>query len=191
MLFADLPDWELPYTSAISIAAVATVIIVVGSALLALVTNRKATDAPNRNPLSLAIYLAFWAIIATLAGSSFWSIFQFGHMSGYALLIHIAAAGGFVFLLLAVATLYLPHGARAGDASFRPDHRWWFARWSAWLLVVSCIVTAGTMFAAMLPILDTQGLVDITAVHRYAGLLAAVAAVLHLYSLICTRLGFR
>ena len=47
------------------------------------------------------------------------------------------------------------------------------------------------MFLSMLPILDTQGLIEMLAVHRYAGLVVVVAAVTHLYTLLMTRMGVR
>ena len=104
---------------------------------------------------------------------------------------HIAAAGAFVFLLLLVAFLFLPSGASSGQAGFTADNRWWLSRWMAWGLIASSLVAAGTMLLSMLPLFGTDALLLVASVHRYAGLVVVVAAIFHVYSLICTRLGFR
>ena len=112
-------------------------------------------------------------------------------MFGYALLAHVGAAGAFVFLLLLIACFYLPRGRDLLGSETTGDNRWWLARLSAWLLVISSIVTAGTMFVSMLPILDTAGLLEFAMLHRYAGLVVVVSAVVHVYALCCTKLGLR
>ncbi|MEZ6075223.1 MAG: hypothetical protein R3C56_05975 [Pirellulaceae bacterium] len=114
-----------------------------------------------------------------------------GQVLGYTLLFHVAASGGFVFLMVAIAFLYLPTGPDYADDRSGRREIWWAARWSAWALVVSSLVAAGTMLVSMLPVLDTQGLLQMATLHRYAGLAVVVSAIFHLYSLTCARLGWR
>ncbi len=184
MLLADLP--KVPFLSVLAIAAAVTLGLIAVGGLFVLATSRHEGSRPGRILLAKLCYLIFIALVAVLSVSSFGSMAQFGHMSGYSLLAHIGASGAFVFLLLAIAYFYLPRG----DESL-PDGRWWVARWSAWGLVVGGILAAGTMFLSMLPILGTDGLLSAAEVHRYGGMLAALSACVHLFALCCVKLGLR
>ncbi len=141
--------------------------------------------------ISRLVYIGYLAIIAVLAISSFGSLVQYGRLSGYALQLHVAAAGGFVFLMAIIAALYLPMSSEAAFESSTLARPWWAVDWSAWALILSSLLAAGTMLLSMLPLLDTQELRDVAVLHRYAGLAVVVAAILHAYSLICRRLGWR
>ena len=101
------------------------------------------------------------------------------------------AAGAFVFLLLVFALIYLPQGPPQPNATVMNAHQWWLNRWSVWALVLGSLVTAGAMFLSMLPVLDTAGLLQAARLHRYAGLFAVVAAIVHSYSLIYYRYRWR
>lgn len=184
-------EFELSFAQLVSAIGIA---LVAGLSLLTLflfATNRKRSNAKHRSIWIRFGYLAFLGTIVILAVTSFASIIQFGHLFGYALLAHVAAAGAFVFLLLLVACFYLPRGSDLLENEAPGDNRWWLARFSAWLLVLSSIMTAGTMFISMLPILDTAGLREFAVLHRYAGVAVVAAAILHLYSLSCTKMGLR
>jgi len=145
----------------------------------------------RRHWFSFALHVAFLAVIAVLAISSFGTLIATWHLLGYPLLLHLTAAGAFVFLLLGFAALYIPQGRPAPDDQAISAHRWWLNRWSIWTLVLAGLVTAGTMFASMLPVLDTAGLLQAATLHRYAGLIVVVAAVTHAYNLVCVRIGWR
>lgn len=150
-------------------------------------TNRYVPIEQRRSRWSLALYAVYLALIAVLAASSFGSILRWGHMSGYALLTHMAAAGAFVFLLMLIAWLYLPHGR----AVRRLETRWWLARWSAWTMVLASLVVIASMLLCMLPLLDTVDMRRMIDVHRYAGLAVVATAAMHAASLCYTRLGWR
>lgn len=183
MLLADMSGLEIPIPQLLLAAGIGVALILVVSGLFVFSTKRQ-QPKPARHWLSRLLYAAYLLAILVLAVSSFGSIVQFGHMSGYALLAHISAAGAFVFLMVAVAILYLPYE----DA---PTDRWWATRWSAWLLIASSIGAAGTMLFSMLPVLDTESMLQVATLHRYAGLTVVVAAVLHLYTSCLVRLGYR
>lgn len=187
MLLAELPS--IAFDSVLTVAPIVLAVVLGLGGLLVCLTSRKVQERPRRNILSLAVYLVFLAVVVGLAVTSFGTIVQFGHMSGYALLLHVTGAGAFVFLLLAIAYLFLPRGD-AGRVS-NNEQRWWVSRWSAWALVIGGILAAGTMFLSMLPVLDTSGLLLAAELHRYAGLVVVAAAIIHLYALCCTRLGLR
>lgn len=182
---------NISFDQALLYSGVGLLIVLAAGALFTLATNRHEARGTRRSFLSRLLYFVFLASICVLAISSFGAILQFGHMQGYALFAHISAAGAFVFLLLAIAWLYLPRGDETTGVRVAGDQRWWVGRWTAWALVISSLVAAGTMFLSMLPILDTAGLLTSAAVHRYAGLAVTAFAALHLFALTCVRFGLR
>lgn len=183
-LIAELP--EIDFTQAMNVAGLGTVALLGLGGLWVLATGRGQRNADGRNWLAKICYLVFTVVVVVLAVSSFGAILTEGHMLGYALLAHMAAAGAFVFLLLAIAYFYLPRGS-----DIPSDNRWWVARWSAWGLVVAGIVTAGTMFLSMLPVLGSEDMLAAIAVHRFSGLIVVVCMVFHFFALCCVRLGLR
>ncbi|MBX3421894.1 MAG: hypothetical protein KF752_10115 [Pirellulaceae bacterium] len=161
----------------------ATAVIAIGGVLV-YTTQRHVSDRRPRGWIATTGYAAFWLAILVLAATAFGSIVQQGHMQRQALLGHLMAAGAFTIFLAVVAVGYLPRGER-------DQNRWWLEKWSAWLLILSGVATAGTMLLGMLPVVDTAGLNNITAVHRWSGLATAVAAMFHLFSLLAGRYGMR
>lgn len=191
MLLADLQSLNVSFTQVLYVAAAVVVVGLVLAALGVLTTNRRAQPSAGRNWFARSIYAVYVVLIIALAATGLGSILRWGHMSGYALLLHVAAAGGFVFLMVAIAVLYLPATANVAVGHDGQLDRWWAIRWSAWVLVLSSLVTAGTMLVSMLPVLDTTGLLQMAMLHRYAGLVVVMAACMHLFSLTCVRLGWR
>lgn len=186
-IFADLSLPAIDFKSAIVPTLGGLAALVVLHAFFVFASGRRRTSA-RLGWLTTSVYALFLVIVAVLAASSLGSIMQFGHMSGYALLAHVSAAGGFTFLLVAIAFLYLPW---AKDDREDIAERWWLVRWSAWGLILSSVAAAATMFLSMLPALDTGGLLQAAEVHRFAGLAVVATAILHTYSLSCTKLGLR
>jgi hypothetical protein len=164
--------------------ALITAAILLLGLLAVLMRNQRRFDAMHRHWLSRLIYTAFLLAVAVLAATSFGSILQEGHMEKYALLVHVTAAAAFVFLLLAVSVTHLPKGPAT-------QMNWWWEKWSIWGLVVSGLLVSATMFLSMLPMLDTSGLLQAVQVHRFAGLATVVFSLLHLFSLIVGRMGWR
>lgn len=176
--------FNLSFVNLLLPAALATIVVVVLLALWVMSTNRRKTDRYERGWISRVAYAAFLVCTVVLAGTSFVSIVQEGHMQHYPLIAHTSAAGAFVFLLVAVSATYLPRGSSTSD-------NWIVERYSAWALVLGSLVTVATMLISMVPILDTEGMNQAMFVHRLAGLSTVIFAVLHLFSLIVGRLGFR
>lgn len=175
---------NLPFSKLVLFAGLATLAIIVFISLLVLATNRKRTERFRRGLISRLSYSAFIACIVVLCATAFGSILREGHMQHYALIAHTTAAGAFVFLLILVASSFLPRGSVTAD-------NWRLERWSVWGLVVASLVTIATMLVSMYPLLETDGLIQAVVVHRYAGLLTAALAAIHLFSLIIGRLGYR
>lgn len=191
ILFGDLSLTQFDFRSILIYSLIGLAVLVVLGGVVVNASKKAVTPAKSRSWFSKLIYLAFLAMVIMLAGSSFGSILQAGHMSGYALIAHLGAAGAFTFLLLAVAVLFAPNGAKPDEAGFTSDGRWWFSRMSAWLLLLSSIAAAGTMFVSMLPILDTQGLLEFAALHRFAGLAVVISSVMHGFAMLCAKSGLR
>ncbi len=185
---ADIALGGLSFSQILIPALIGSLILLGVHACITCASSRKCAKIQPRNWLIVALYFCFLGLVAALGASSFGTIIQEGHMSGYALLAHVTAAGAFTFLLLAIAWLYLPWG---GEGQANMGNRWWLVRWSAWAMVVSGLIAAGTMFLSMLPLLGTPGLLQVAEIHRYAGLVVVVAAIAHAYALGCTRLGLR
>lgn len=164
-----------------------TVVIILLGAIGVLVLGKTRNVPAKPRPWFINVaYLFFSGIVAGLAASSFGSILQQGSMSEYALQAHVALGGAFVFLLLFIAWVYLPSGI--GEGEFM---RWRGERWSAWLLVISGLIVAGTMLFSMLPALNTSELIQMIGVHRLAGLATIVAISLHSCALLVSRSGYR
>lgn len=175
---------QLSFEKVLIPTGVVTAGIVLLGLLGVLVRSRQRHDILERHWFSRLVYALFFISVVSLAATSFGSILQKGHMQHYALLAHVAVAGAFVFLHLAVAVMYLPIGSTS-------KLTWWWEKWSAWGFVVSGLITSATMFLSMLSMLDTAGLIQALQVHRIAGLATAVFVVLHLFALIVGRLGWR
>ncbi len=191
MLLADLPSINISFAQVLLLVAVTVAVALTLATIVLYSTGRQYQRGPSRHWLSRLLYGVYLFLIAILAVTAFGSLLNTGHVLGYALLFHVAAAGGFVFLMVAIAYLYLPAGAEEAAARREGRVHWWVPRWSAWALVVSSLVAAGTMLVSMLPVLDTQGLLEMAILHRYAGLAVVISAIVHLYSLTCVRLGWR
>ena len=191
MLLADLPSLNISFAQVLVAVAVVVAVVLVLSTIVLYTTSRQYERERSRHWLGSLAYGAYLFLIAALAVTAFGSLLVTGQVLGYALLFHVAASGGFVFLMVAIVFLYLPTGAEKEDVHSGRREIWWASRWSAWALVLSSLVAAGTMLVSMLPLLDTEGLLQMAVLHRYAGLTVVVSAIFHLYSLACVRLGWR
>lgn len=163
---------------------VVTIAWIVISFLAVMLSKSSTVERIERSWFSRAVYAVFLVATLLLAITSFGSIVSQGHMQHFALIAHLSAAGVFTFSMLVVAIVYLP-------LRWPLERYWWMERWSSLLLITFALVTAGSMFLGMLPILDTEGLELATDVHRYAGLGTVALAAVHLYSIIIRRLGYR
>lgn len=191
MLLAELQSLNVSFTQVLYVALASLLVGLVVAAVGVFTTRRQIHPGPSRHWISRWLYGLYLILIVVLAVTGLGSILRWGHMQGYTLLLHLAAAGGFVFLMVAIAVLYLPATAPSADDPLQRVDRWWLVRWSAWMLVVSSLVAVATMLVSMLPVLDTTGLLQMAMLHRYAGLAVVVSAGAHLFSLSCVRLGWR
>ncbi|MGI9470595.1 MAG: hypothetical protein ACR2NZ_03615 [Rubripirellula sp.] len=114
--------------------------------------------------------LALVLIIALLTATALPALRE-GPLGGTALLLHMMASGALVFALPLFALLYL-------SRNLRSDRSGGMQRLGFWLLILSGIITIGSIFLCMLPIPSTDEMHELIRVHRYAGFAMVPAVVL-------------
>lgn len=191
MFLAELSNWNISLPQLLIGVGVALLVWLSIATTVILMTFHEKKLVRRRHWLSVLIYWGYLGLIAVLAVSAFGSLLQYGYIAGFPLLVHITAAGAFVFLMVAIAFLYLPNASDAWEDHEERLPSWWAIRWSAWALVGSSLTVAASMLFSMLPLLDSEGLRYMATLHRYAGLAVVASAILHSYSLIWVRLGWR
>lgn len=195
------------YPDIIMLALIATGAVIAVHFLQAMI-GRPRYDRRKSNILARLIYLGLVVSVLVLAVTSFWSVLMHGGMHGWMLLIHVVAAGAFVGAFALIAVLWaVPNlfgRSRAERATtndenddedvdtMRPARRQRFgglAKLAFWTMLIAGVVTAGTMLLSMLPVFGTDDMLDLIALHRYAGLVLAVAVLIHFYLLVMGRFG--
>lgn len=185
-LSADIPILQLLAGVGIILA-----LVLLLSTLAIYATKRGVRRSRKSSLLSKLVYAVYIALIAILGATSFGSLVQTGHLGGYALQAHVAAAGAFVFLLALVAFVWLPNSFAEELRGGRFVTGWWAWRWSTWALILFSLGATGTMLVSMLPVLATDEMLTMARIHRYAGLAVVAFAIINLYTIVCIRLGWR
>ncbi|MEX2216026.1 MAG: hypothetical protein WD768_18080, partial [Phycisphaeraceae bacterium] len=167
--------------------------------LLVSLARGKGERRPRWAILTKLIYLGTVITVLILGVTSFYSVLDHGAMHGWFLLLHVASAGGFVVCLMLIAIIWaMPSQFCFGSTPARPAEPGTprpvakfgsLTKLSYWLILISGLVTAGTMLISMLPLLGTESLLQMITLHRYAGLLLVVATLVHLYTVFLGKLG--
>jgi len=167
------------------------------------------THRPRWSLLTKLIYLGAIGSVVVLAGTSFYSVLAHGAMHGWFLFLHLFGAGAFVVFLLLIAVMWavpsklfsappapadepLDRQVTIDTIDVHPPSAsrfHWIAKVAFWLMLISGVVTAGTMLVSMLPLLGTADMNQMITLHRYAGLVLVVATVVHLYTVLLSRAG--
>ncbi|GIW97652.1 MAG: hypothetical protein KatS3mg111_0985 [Pirellulaceae bacterium] len=190
-ILADIAIIAWPWRTILLTATVIVGAFLVLHAVWVACTPRHLTVRERHGAISRVAYVLFVLVTVVLAATAFGNLWRGVSMKGYALLAHVAASGAFLFLLLCLSLFFLPRGTDRTGQPHELEHRWWLARWSAWMLVGSSIVAAATMLVSMLPLADTNGLLLLAQVHRVGGLAVLVSLILHVYAMSVTRAGWR
>jgi hypothetical protein len=192
--FATRPG-EL-FRSVLAIALVALAVLIVLHLVLVLVGRRPDRPRKSWNLWEKLVYLGILVSVGVLGGTSFFAVLRFGVLDGWLLFAHMFGAGAFTAVLPLVAITWCESSrlgrpsAESEQAATAPRFSW-FPRLMFWLLLASGFVVTMTMLLSMLPLFGTDGLHRLLDIHRYSGLVAVVAAVLHLYSVVLQRAGLR
>ena len=194
----------MTYDRAVIVFLVATLVVLVLHCLVAVASGNASSPRPQWSRFARGVYTVTVMTVITLGATSFYGILTVGVMQGWLLLIHVLTAGVFVVVLLLMAIMWVracrfgtPGSTRATDPiakeSQHVDHA--KAHFSSltkltfWLLLVSGVVTAGTMLLSMSPYMDTDAMHWLVNVHRYSGLLLVVTTLVHLYLVVLGRFG--
>lgn len=198
------------YPDVIMLALIVTGVVIAVHFLQAMI-GRPRFDRGKSTILTRLIYLGLFVSVIVLAVTSFYAVIAHGAMHGWFLLIHVLAAGAFVGAFALIALLWaVPNlfgRGRPGRATSNDDdddddddaedalpasRRQRFgglAKLAFWAMLITGVVTAGTMLLSMLPVFGTDDMLDLIAVHRYAGLALVVAVIIHFYLLVMGRFG--
>ena len=143
------------------------------------------------------VYLGVMGAVGVLGFTSFYAVIQTGVMGGWMLFAHMFGAGAFVVALPVIAITWAESsrfGQRtdlsAEEAGYDAPF-FWIPKVMFWILLGSGLVVIMTMLLSMLPLFGTDGLLRLLDIHRYAGLLAVIAAIFHLYGVVLQRVGLR
>lgn len=194
VLLADISLPVVPFSLIVIVALIALAVFLLIQTGWILSSRKERGIVSRPGNISTLAYVGFVISVFVLSATSFYSIVMFGKMEHYALLMHMGAAGAFVFLITFVAIRFSP-GLSTEDRMTkeieRGANRWWQFRWSMWLILVGGLLSALTMLLSMLPVLSTEQMEIAIGVHRYAGLACFLGVVWHLYSMVWLRLGHR
>ena len=134
--------------------------------------------------------------MVVLGFSAFVAMTRFGVLDGWFLYVHMFGAGALVAVLPLLAVTWseanqfcvepAADGMVAGGQQF-----FWLPKVMFWALLVGGFFVSGTMLLSMLPLFGSDALHKLLDVHRYSGLLAVVAMVLHVYGVSLQRAGLR
>jgi hypothetical protein len=173
-----------------TIAVIGVVVAIVGFVVSA--ARRRAVTAadggvacPCLGWVEKGIYLImfFGLLVAMVTGLG--SAVARGHMSGWALMIHVGLAPAFMLGMAGVAVTMADRCRFVGD---RPGST--FGAWENflfWVMLVATLIAILSAVLPMTPVFGTYGQHVSLDVHRYSSLVAAVAVILHAGKLLSYR----
>jgi hypothetical protein len=154
-----------------------------------------AVSRPSWSWWEKLVYLATVASVALLGVTAFFAVIRYGVLDGWLLFFHMFGAGAFVAVLPLLAITWCRASSfGCGEANGDGDQSIqfsWLPKAAFWLLLASGFLVSGTMLLSMLPLFGTDGLHTLLDIHRYSGLVAVVALILHFYGVILQRLALR
>jgi len=177
---------------------VATLVLMVLHLLLAIKGGRTTEPKSRWNLWEKLVYLGTVASVTTLGFTSFYGMITTGSLGGWLLFFHMFGAGLFTCVLPVLALTWgdvnvfgaTPAPARPGAEPLAPRF-FWLPKLMFWTVLVAGFLVTMTMLLSMLPVFGTDGLHLLLDVHRWAGLVAVVAAILHLYSVVLQTIKLR
>ena len=171
------------------------ILVVIAIHLALTFSRRRASgDRPSWNWWERLVYLATLASVAVLGITAFYAVLASGTLGGWSLFAHMFGAGLFTVVLPVLALTWCEANwcccgcASAGDDQPPVSRFSRVSKLTFWLILASGLVVTGTMLLSMLPLFGTHGLELLLEIHRWAGLIVVVAAVLHLYGVLAARL---
>jgi hypothetical protein len=179
------------------IALIATAVFFVLHFLLTRLSRRhQQGHRPAWNWWQRLVYLGTLVSVAILGATAFSAVLRHQMLDGWPLFAHMFGAGAFTAILPLLALTWSPAHRFVEDPATSNEHTapsafFWLPKLTFWILLASGIVVTGTMLLSMLPLFGTDGLERLLDLHRYSGLVAVVALVLHFYGVLLQRVGLR
>jgi hypothetical protein len=184
------------YPTVVAVTLIAVIVVIILHLILALLGGRAPRARKRFNWWEKLVYLGALASVSVLGVTSFYTVLRFGGMHGWWLFAHMFGAGALTAVLPLAALTWCgasrfgQSGPQAGDAAYVPRF-FWLPRVMFWLFLVAGLGVMLTMLVSMLPLFGTEGLEILLDIHRYAGLLAVVALLIHFYCVLLQRAQLR
>jgi len=146
--------------------------------------RRDGSIGPRDQPALPWIAAVLGAAVTLLLATALISLWRYGELGGWSLLLHLVGGGTLIAILPIAALLWLGAARRnSGTRGALPPP--WQPEWSvAGILLGSVLVTglltASSMLLGMLPLLDTDQMQYMLTVHAYSGLALGVTTIVYL-----------
>ena len=195
-LGADVAHPGDAFRGVLLVVLLGAVLLIVLHGVLSLFGRREGVAKSRWNVWEKLVYLATILSVAVLGVTAFFGVLCFGVLDGWLLFAHLFGAGAFVFVLpvLAITWCGANRFGRRLPASGSEDaapRLFWCPKVMFWIILASGLAVSVTMLLSMLPLFGTEGLTRLLDIHRYSGLVAVVATILHLYGVCLERVGLR
>ncbi|MFV2068421.1 MAG: hypothetical protein ACC645_15735 [Pirellulales bacterium] len=163
--------------------AVATLMVVAGR----LRARRKQLGGHDRCVGRAAIAIMLATSVTLLLATSLLALWQSGELGGWTLFSHTAAGGALIAVLPLTALLWLGAGARnprpEGEVAPGWEPECSLASVLLGAVLMTGLLTAGSMLLGMLPLLSTDQMRRMLTVHAYSGLALGTFTVVYFGSL--------
>ena len=184
------------YQDVLIASLVGTGAVILIHLVLVLLGRKPTTRRTSWNLWEKLVYLGTLVSVGILGATSFYAVLRHGAMHQWWLFAHMFGAGAFVGVLPILAITWGRANRFGAESTSQASgvlapRFFWLPKTLYWLVLVSGFVVVMTMLLSMLPIFGTDGLLRLLDIHRYRGLLAVVALVLHFYCVLLQRIGLR
>ena len=172
-------------------AIVGLVVAVVGFIVSAVrrrpVTAEGGAACPCLGWVEKGIYaiMFFGLVVGVVTGLG--SVFARGHMSGWALMVHVGLAPAFMLGMAGVAVTLADRCRFVGEPGRSGSTFGAWENFLFWVMLAATLVAILSAVLPMTPVFGTYGQHVSLDVHRYSSLVAAVAVILHAGKLLSYR----
>ena len=178
------------------IVLLATAGLILLHLVVALIGSKPTRPRRRWNWWERLVYLGALVSVATLGFTAFYPVLTLGHMRHWWLFAHMFGAGAMVAVLPLIAITWAGPNrfevrAESDEEETYAPRFFWLTKLTFWLFLASGLIVALTMMLSMLPVFGTEGQHALLDIHRYAGLMAVVTLVLHLYGVLLQRARIR
>lgn len=180
------PDHSRLFEIAAPITLIVLATLVVAHVVVRVAVRRPMTERRKYRwsiPEKL-IYAGFVLSVVVLGATSLVSVLAFGAMHGWWLVVHLVAAGAFVFFVAVMAwtvafrfnfAVSQQANESTTDAPFPSISKIIF-----WIILLLSLIVVGVILASMFPVFATEQMLQLIEVHRLSGLALFAAVILHM-----------